>query len=90
MTAQAEDDRLGRVAYEAYSTQTGGVSLVSGEQLPAWDDLDTSIQTAWIAAARTVLANASGLIATEVGPAPKHSPEAPPEPEDEGDEVPTT
>jgi hypothetical protein len=80
MTMQAEDDRLGQVAYDAYATQTGGVSLVSGEQLPPWADLDDSIQTAWIAAARTVLANASGLIATEVGPPPA-------EPDDEGDEL---
>jgi hypothetical protein len=80
MTMQAEDDRLGQVAYDAYATQTGGKSLVSGDQLPPWADLDDSIQTAWIAAARTVLANASGLIATEVGSPPA-------EPEDEGDEL---
>jgi hypothetical protein len=81
MTMQAEDERLGQVAYEAYATQTGGNSLVSGDDLPVWGDLDDSIQTAWIAAARTVLANASGMLATEVGPAPD-------EPEDDGDEAP--
>ncbi len=42
------------------------------------------MQTAWTAAARTVLANASGLMATNIGDAPS----APTEPEDEGDELP--
>lgn len=100
MTTQSNDQFLGRTAYEAYVTQTGGVSLVSGEQLPLWEDLDDSMQTAWIAAARTVLANASGLMATEIGTptvtaayttgyttGAMSSP--PEEPEDEGDEVPS-
>ena len=83
MTMQEQDDQLGRTAYEAYSMQTGGKSLTTGDNLPPWEELDDSMQTAWTAAARTVLANASGLMATNIG-------DAPTEPEDEGDELPGT
>lgn len=83
MTMQEQDDQLGRTAYEAYATQTGGKSLATGDDLPLWADLDSSMQTAWTAAARTVLANASGLMATNIG-------DPPTEPEDEGDELPET
>lgn len=55
---QAEDERLGQVAYEAYSTNTGGKSLATGDDLPVWGELDDVYQTAWIAAAREVIANA--------------------------------
>lgn len=37
----------GQIAYEAYCRSTGGVSLVSGDKLPTWDDLPPKIQTAW-------------------------------------------
>ena len=58
MTMQAEDQRLGQIAYEAYCTNTGGKSLVTGDDLPPWGELDLALQTAWIAAAREVRANA--------------------------------
>ena len=87
MTMQEQDDQLGRTAYEAYATQTGGKSLATGDNLPPWEELDSSMQTAWTAAARTVLANASGLMATNIGDPPRTG-EAPAEPEDEGDELP--
>jgi len=77
MTMQAEDERLGQVAYEAYSANTGGRSLASGDDLPMWGDLQDVYQTAWIAAARAVLMDAA---ATIVPP--------PDEPDDEGDELP--
>ena len=48
---------LGQVAYEAYSEKANGLSLVSGSQLPPWDVLNTSIQGAWEAAARAVVAS---------------------------------
>jgi hypothetical protein len=57
MTMQAEDERLGRICYEAYCTNTGWVSLISGEVLPQWDDMTDALKTAWIAAAREVVAN---------------------------------
>jgi len=77
MTMQAEDERLGQVAYEAYSAHTGGRSLASGDDLPVWGDLQDVYRTAWIAAARAVLMDAA---ATIVPP--------PDEPDDEGDELP--
>jgi len=57
MTSQASDQRLGKLAYDAYCTQAGGVSLVSGEPLPPWDGLTGPLQDAWITAARTVEAH---------------------------------
>jgi hypothetical protein len=54
---QAEDERLGRLCYEAYCTNTGGKSLINGDDLPPWDSLDSALKSAWIAAAREVLAN---------------------------------
>jgi hypothetical protein len=62
MTMQAEDERLGQVAYEAYSANTGGRSLASGDDLPMWGDLQDVYQTAWIAAARAVLMDAAATI----------------------------
>jgi hypothetical protein len=77
---QHEDDRLGQVAYEAYSANTGGKSLASGDDLPPWDALQDVYRTAWIATAREVIANmaADDEAAMQV----------PEEPEDEGDEAP--
>jgi hypothetical protein len=57
MTMQADDDRLGRIAYEAYCINTGGRSLATGDDLPPWEQLGDEYKTAWIAAAREVLAN---------------------------------
>jgi hypothetical protein len=54
---QEHDQRLGQIAYEGYSMQTGGKSLISGDDLPPWDFLDQSLKDAWIAAAQNVVAN---------------------------------
>jgi hypothetical protein len=40
----------GQAAYEAYFNNAGGVSLVSGAELPGWADLPAQIQQAWEAA----------------------------------------
>jgi hypothetical protein len=56
---QAEDERLGQVAYDAYAMNTGGKSLATGDNLPPWNELADVYHTAWIAAARAVLANAT-------------------------------
>ena len=77
MTMQAEDERLGQVAFEAYSANTGGKSLATGEDLPMWGDLQDVYQTAWIAVARAVLMDLGGSMTVP-----------PDEPEDEGDEAP--
>jgi hypothetical protein len=53
MTSAAEDDKLGKMAYDAYCTQLGGIG-----DLTSWDGLEGQYQDAWIAAARTVVAHA--------------------------------
>lgn len=60
MTSSAVDDKLGKLAYDAYCTHSGGLSLVSGEPLPPWDGQTRPIQEAWISAARTVEAFVAG------------------------------
>ena len=45
---------LAKIAYAAYSQQTGGVSLISGDKLPDFWKLRPEIQDAWDAAAEAV------------------------------------
>lgn len=45
----------GRVGYEAYSEHTGGKSLVYGERLPSWNELNPEIKTAWQCAAEAII-----------------------------------
>lgn len=66
MTSSYVDDKLGKMAYDAYATQTGGVSLKSGDILPPWDGLEGKYQTAWIAAARTIEAFCMGEVREEL------------------------
>lgn len=40
----------GKLAYDAYCKQTGGVSLISGDKLPGFDALKPAIREAWAAA----------------------------------------
>jgi hypothetical protein len=56
---QANDEYFGRIAYDAYASQTGGKSLATGDDLPSWDDLGDEYKTAWIASAQTVRAQAT-------------------------------
>ena len=46
---------FGQIAYEAYCKQSDNKSLISGAELPKWNDLKEEIQDAWIAAADAVL-----------------------------------
>jgi len=59
MTMQANDEKFGRIAYEAYCANTGGRSLATGDDLPPWDQLGDEYKTAWIAAAQEVRMNAN-------------------------------
>ncbi|MER8030750.1 hypothetical protein ABTZ78_17525 [Streptomyces bauhiniae] len=52
MSAAPHD--LARIAYEAYGETTGHKN-VRGEELPAWQELGETVQTAWTASARAVL-----------------------------------
>lgn len=38
---------LGRIAYEAYKQHSRGKSLVSGANLPEWEDQAKEIKAAW-------------------------------------------
>lgn len=44
-----------KIAYDAYCKQTGGVSLISGDKLPSFENLRFEIQEAWWAAANAVV-----------------------------------
>lgn len=48
----------GQVAYEGYYEQSGMKSLVSGADLPTWENLKPEIQLAWEAAGKAVLTQA--------------------------------
>jgi hypothetical protein len=50
----SEHLRFGKVGYDAYCKQTGGVSLISGDKLPEFDALKSAIKDAWAAAAQAV------------------------------------
>lgn len=45
------------VAYDAYCKSSGGVSLVTGDKLPAFNDLKTETKEAWRAAASDVISS---------------------------------
>jgi hypothetical protein len=45
---------LGQIAYEGYCKSSGGKSLVSGADLPPWENLSPEIQQAWQCAANAV------------------------------------
>jgi hypothetical protein len=47
-------ENIGKIGYDAYREHSGGVSLVSGEPLPFWDDQSPEIRAAWDAAALAV------------------------------------
>ena len=45
----------GKLAYDGYCAHTGGKSLITGDQLPPFEELKTEIQLAWMAAAKNVV-----------------------------------
>jgi hypothetical protein len=56
---------LAKVAYAAYGDATGGLNY-QGAPMPAWDDLGTPIQSAWVAAARAITQTAATVQASTV------------------------
>ena len=48
---------LGQIGYEAYCEWTGNKSLISGAELPKFEDLKTPIQEAWEHAGQAVAAS---------------------------------
>lgn len=49
-----ERKSLGQVGYEAYASDAGGHSLVTGDPLPEWQRLSPDIRAAWRAAAEAI------------------------------------
>lgn len=45
---------LAQKLYEAYCEHTGWKSIVTGSDLPKWNDLDRKIQDAWRAVEKAV------------------------------------
>lgn len=50
---------LGKTNYDAYCNSTGGVSLVSGDKLPDFENLKEPIKKAWKEAAKELLISVS-------------------------------
>jgi len=46
---------LGKEGYESYCYASGNKSLVSGCELPKWEELRPEIKTAWIASATAII-----------------------------------
>jgi hypothetical protein len=40
-------EEMAKIAYDNYCHYTQGISLVTGEKLPNWDDLPDNIKRAW-------------------------------------------
>ncbi len=53
---------LGQIAYEAYWEHSEGKSLISGADLPIWEDQRAGIRVAWEAAAEAVTVELSKRI----------------------------
>lgn len=54
---------VGQVGYERYCDCSGGKSLVTGQELPKWEDLKEEIRAAWEAACNAASAFTIGLLA---------------------------
>ena len=50
-----KEKTMGQVGYEAYGESSSGKSLISGQPLPDWEDLKTTIQDAWEHSADAVI-----------------------------------
>ena len=48
-------EKVGVKAYEAYCLYTNNKSLITGDDLPLWQDLRIEIQAAWMASAQAVI-----------------------------------
>ena len=55
MASENEVKEIGQYAYEAYCAHTDKKSLVTGDDLPKWDNLSTNIQDAWNAAGNAII-----------------------------------
>ncbi|MEU1407105.1 hypothetical protein ABZ471_32995 [Streptomyces sp. NPDC005728] len=58
--ARHDPTELAQAAYLAYGQATGGKNY-RGEQMPPWEDLGSTIQTAWEVAAEAIARTVLGL-----------------------------
>lgn len=68
MEADIYDDSdrpLARIAYEAYSKHTGGLTF-DGRHMPKWNELNHKTKEAWAAAALAVVDHTEPTIVTTV------------------------
>lgn len=57
---------MARAGYEAYCAYTGNKSVVTGDDLPKWNDLPGGVINAWFAAADGMTKFLASVGATEV------------------------
>lgn len=72
-----KDKTLGNIGYDAYCKFTDNKSLISGAELPAFENLKTPIQEAWEKAGQAVAASvgrADALTGTVAPGEPEHGP----------------
>ncbi len=55
MSKMNREEKVAKIAYEAYCRSTGGKSLVTGDTLPIWEDLPVDICVAWIESSQAVV-----------------------------------
>lgn len=60
MTMVPAEHRRGHLAYDAYRDAVGGVSAVTGADLPEFDDTNDQVKAGWIAAAKAVAMDVGG------------------------------
>ncbi|HJV15621.1 MAG TPA: hypothetical protein VJ625_17175 [Propionibacteriaceae bacterium] len=67
MEPESLEFQRGKIAYEAYYRDVGGVSAVTGLPLRAFKDTNDTVQSGWIAAAAALFAAADSLPTPEEG-----------------------
>jgi len=61
------DISYGKIAYEAYRTQTGGKSTITGLGIPHWESMSDETKAAWEAAGKAVVDTVALLDSTPIG-----------------------
>lgn len=51
----------GQIGYEAYGEAVGWQSVITGDTLPMWQDLDPRVQKGWESSASAVLMGAQAI-----------------------------
>jgi len=51
----SREEKVAKKAYEAYCLYTDNKSLVTGDDLPTWENLPLNIRSAWDASAQAII-----------------------------------